>query len=67
MLGHNNFPRLRFGIGSEYPKGYQVAFVLGKWEKEEMDTVKQLIKTAGDMALSFGTIGIERAMNLYNK
>ncbi len=67
MLGHNNFPRLRFGIGSEFPKGYQVDYVLGKWENEELEMVDPLIKIAGDMALSFGTIGIERTMNLFNK
>ncbi len=66
MLGHNNFVRLRFGIGSEYPKGYQVDYVLGKWEKQELEVIKPRIKTAGDMILSFGTLGVERTMNLFN-
>ena len=67
MVGHNNFARLRFGIGSDYPIGYQVKYVLGKWEQEELETLKPLIKTSGDMILSFGTLGIERTMNFFNK
>ena len=34
-LGSVNYPKLRFGIGNNYPKGRQVDFVLGKWTKEE--------------------------------
>ncbi len=67
MVGHNNFARLRFGVGNEYPVGYQVKYVLGKWEPDELETIKPQIKTAGDMILSFGTLGIERTMNLFNK
>ncbi len=67
MLGHNNFTRLRFGIGDEYTKGTQARYVLGQWEPEELEDIKPQIKTAGDMILSFGTLGIERTMNFYNK
>ncbi len=66
MLGHNYLPRLRFGIGSEYPKGYQVNYVLEKWEKEELEVIKPRIEMAGEMILSFGTMGVERTMNLFN-
>ena len=67
MVGHNNFARLRFGVGNEYPVGYQVKYVLGKWEQEELENIKPHIKTSGDIILSFGTLGIERTMNLFNK
>ena len=30
-LGTTQYPRLRFGIGNNYPKGMQSEFVLGKW------------------------------------
>jgi len=66
MIGHNSFPRLRFGIGNEFSRGFQVKYVLGKWENEELETIKTKIKTAGDMIISFGTIGIDRTMNLFN-
>ena len=35
-LGHQNYTRLRFGIGSDYSKGQQIDFVLGKWCDEEI-------------------------------
>lgn len=34
-LGTQDYPRLRFGIGNDYPKGHQADYVLGKWKKEE--------------------------------
>ena len=33
-LGHQNFARLRFGIGGDYPYGAQVNHVLGNWKQE---------------------------------
>ncbi len=66
ILGHNNFARLRFGIGNEYPKGFQSQYVLGKWEKEELEVVKPQVEKACEMILSFGTIGVDRTMNLFN-
>ena len=30
VLGTINYPKLRFGIGNDYPKGHQSDFVLGK-------------------------------------
>src|SRR5438093_9263484 len=42
-LGTTEYPKLRFGIGSSYPKGRQVEFVLGKWSKEEEPLVKMKI------------------------
>lgn len=34
-LGTQQYARLRFGIGNNFPKGRQVDFVLGKWKPEE--------------------------------
>src|SRR5436190_1491537 len=31
ILGTDKYPKLRFGIGNNYPKGRQADFVLGKW------------------------------------
>lgn len=67
MLGNNNYTRLRFGIGDEYSKGTQVSYVLGKWQPDELKAIQPRIETAGDMILSFGTLGVERTMNLFNK
>ena len=40
-LGTDKYPKLRFGIGNNYPKGMQVEFVLGKWFNEEIPISKQ--------------------------
>lgn len=67
LFGTNEFARLRFGIGSDYPRGFQSDYVLGKWDPEEMEVVKPALELACEIALSFGMQGVERTMNLYNK
>ncbi len=67
MTGGNDYARLRFGIGDEFSKGQQIDFVLGEWSKEELATLSELIKYAGDTALSFGAIGLSHTMNKFNK
>lgn len=65
-LGNAQFPRLRFGVGNEFPKGRQVEFVLGKWKPgEEKDVQDGIIQAT--LALDAWILqGIERAMNEYN-
>jgi PTH1 family peptidyl-tRNA hydrolase len=67
VLGHQNYARLRFGIGGNFPKGYQVDYVLGEWDVEEKKILPERLKVASDIVLSFGTIGVERTMNFFNK
>ena len=67
VLGGGQFARLRFGIGADYPTGFQSQYVLGKWTDEEMQVINPKIKTAGEMVVSFGLQGVERTMNQYNK
>jgi len=66
MLGSNVYARLRVGIGSNFQKGRQVEFVLGKWNKEEQDKLPDILKRSSDASLAYGTIGIDRAMNSFN-
>lgn len=65
-LGTTEYPKLRFGIGNEYPKGRQVDFVLGKWTKEEADLVKIKIGYCVEAIEMFGTIGLTNAMTKFN-
>lgn len=65
-LGHQNYARLRFGIGGDFPKGFQVDYVLGQWSGEEKEQLPELLKYAGDAVLSFAMVGIERTMNFFN-
>jgi len=66
ILGTENYPRLRFGIGSNFPKGRQSEFVLGKWRKEEEAFVKLKIDKSVEVIENFATQGITTAMNLIN-
>jgi len=66
-LGTNKYPKLRFGIGNNYPKGMQVAFVLGKWFPEEIRIVKNKIEVSVETIENFAIEGIERTMNFINK
>jgi peptidyl-tRNA hydrolase, PTH1 family len=63
----NVYPRLRFGIGNDYPKGKQVDFVLGKWTEAELPVVNKKIAATIDVIESFVLTGIERTMNHANK
>ncbi len=65
-LGTDKYPKLRFGIGNNYPKGMQVEFVLGKWFKEEVPVINQKITKCTEIIESFAAIGIEKTMNLAN-
>jgi len=66
-LGTSQYPKLRFGIGNNYPKGMQVEYVLGKWFPEEIKIVEKKIEVCIETIENFASIGIERTMNLVNK
>ncbi|WP_299825621.1 aminoacyl-tRNA hydrolase [uncultured Pontibacter sp.] len=65
-LGHNNYPRLRFGVGDTFHKGKQVDYVLSKFSEDEQIDLQALVEKAAESVLAFGTIGLERTMNQYN-
>ena len=67
LLNTNQYPRLRFGIGNQFPKGRQVEFVLGKWTGDEKPQGKDKIVKSIEVIESFAAQGIERTMNIYNK
>jgi PTH1 family peptidyl-tRNA hydrolase len=66
VLQHSNFPRLRFGIGKNYPQGLQVEYVLGKFFPEEQELINAAIEKAANACLSFCTSGLQRTMNEIN-
>ena len=65
-LNTTAYARLRFGIGNNYPKGMQADFVLGKWFKEEQETVNKKIEASVTCIENFAAIGLERTMNNLN-
>jgi len=66
QLGSSSYPRLRLGIGSDYRKGQQVDFVLGKWEDDEMKDVDAMISAAAKCTLDFCTMEYKHAMSACN-
>jgi len=66
IFGHQNYARLRFGIGNEFLKGTQVNYVLSMWTEDEQQLLPERIDRAVEIIKSFGTIGIQRTMNLFN-
>lgn len=65
-LGTKDFPRLRIGIGNDYPRGQQVAHVLSPFSKEERATLAPTLNKAADAVFCFVREGIEQAMNDFN-
>ena len=66
-MGTDQYPKLRFGIGSNYPKGMQVDFVLGKWQEDESVLIQLKIQTCVNVIESFAAIGIDKTMTEVNK
>ena len=66
MIGGQDYPRLKFGIGDDYPKGRQVDYVLSPFSKKEFETLTIEMDRCIDMIYAFCTIGIERTMNQFN-
>jgi peptidyl-tRNA hydrolase, PTH1 family len=66
ILGTDAYPKLRFGIGNEFPKGMQAEFVLSKWKKEELKQVSFKIEKCVDIIESFAAIGLQRTMSSVN-
>jgi PTH1 family peptidyl-tRNA hydrolase len=65
-LGHQNYNRLRFGIGADFSRGQQIDYVLGEWSAEELDQLPELFKVCINMIKGMSTIGIQRTMTAYN-
>lgn len=65
-LASADYPRLRFGIGNDYPKGMQSEFVLGKWKKEEEPLIKRKIGASVEVIEMFAFQGLTQAMNWVN-
>jgi PTH1 family peptidyl-tRNA hydrolase len=66
MLGDNQYVRIRFGVGGDFPKGHQVDYVLGNFSDEENKSMPERLKLFGEAILSFASIGADRTMNSYN-
>jgi PTH1 family peptidyl-tRNA hydrolase len=66
-LQTENYPRLRYGVGNDFPRGMQVDYVLGRWRTEDFPFLKIKNEKAVQIVESFVHMGLERTMNDYNK
>lgn len=66
LCGGQNYPRLRFGISDNYPKGRQADYVLAPFDKDELPEIPALIDKSVDLIKSFVTIGPAKTMTLFN-
>lgn len=66
LIGTQAYPRLRFGIGNDFPQGGQVDFVLGKIPPELQKLKEERILVACEIIKSFCLAGIQNTMNAFN-
>lgn len=65
-FGTQNYARLRFGIGNDFPKGAQVDYVLGNFDEEDRKQMPERLELAGEIIKSFCLAGLNLTMNQYN-
>lgn len=61
-----DYGRLRIGIGSEFSKGRQADYVLGKWNDNEKSELPKIIEKAANANLDFVFRGFNFVLNTYN-
>jgi len=66
ILGHSDYARLRFGLGDDFKRGQQIAYVLGKWTSEQQKALPARADIAGEMIKSFCLAGLELTMTQFN-
>lgn len=66
-VGGENYARLRFGVGGDFPKGAQVDWVLGHFPPEEEAQMADRLDVTTKMIETFCLEGIANAMNKFNK
>lgn len=61
------YARIKFGIGNDFPHGAQANFVLSEFSDEDRTVVNEKIDYVIEMIKSFCLQGLDRTMNLYNR
>lgn len=66
-LASNHYPRLRMGIGNDFPKGGLADFVLSNFNPKELEALDQHLDTACHLLMTWSDAGILHAMNQFNQ
>lgn len=63
----NQYPRLRFGVGNDYPKGRQSEYVLGRWKSSEEALIQKKVAITVEAVEQMVLQGVVPTMNQFNK
>lgn len=66
MLGTQAYPRLRFGVGNDFPRGCQIDYVLGQFTLDQRQQLPARIDVACEAIKAFCLSGIGFAMCNFN-
>ncbi len=66
MLGSQAYPRLRFGVGNDFPRGCQIDYVLGHFTLDQRQQLPARTDTAVDAIKTFVLAGLQTAMCDFN-
>lgn len=66
MLGTQAYPRLRFGVGNDFPRGCQIDYVLGQFTLDQRQQLPARIDVACKAIKAFCLSGIGFAMCNFN-
>ncbi|TGV01767.1 aminoacyl-tRNA hydrolase [Flavivirga rizhaonensis] len=65
-LNTTKYNRYRFGISDAFSKGRQIDYVLGEWNQEELDKLKERLDKSVELIKSFVLAGMNITMNTFN-
>ena len=66
VLQTTSYNRFRFGVGSDFGKGQQVDYVLGKWDTDQQKAMPERLKISTDLIRSLIFAGAKNTMNQFN-
>ncbi len=66
QLGRDDFARLRLGVGRARMPVDLRGFVLDRFDEDEIEIIREAVRTAADAAESFVRDGVSETMNRYN-
>lgn len=66
VLNTTEYPRFRFGISDTFKKGQQVNYVLGEWDDDEREKLKERLNVSSEIIKSFVLAGLNNTMNSFN-
>ncbi|MCR5404195.1 MAG: aminoacyl-tRNA hydrolase [Butyrivibrio sp.] len=66
LLGHDEFTRVRVGVGKKPKEWDMIDWVLGHFEKEDLPRIRDGIESAGEAVVEIMENGVDSAMNRFN-